>query len=333
LLESDAALSPPRREKLVLFAVALAARLAALEGLGVHRWRFGDATAYVRAARALWRTGSYPPYTDLFLFRPPGYPAFLALSTWGHPEWIVFDRVANAVLGSAAVLVLASLGGRIFHSRRAGLVAGGLAALDPAFLLFSADVQSEPLFLLLGLASMFLLLVAVDRPSSGCGLLSGMALALAALTRPSALVLAPLLSAPLFDRRFPPPIRRVLAGSALFGFCVVLAPWTIRNAIRYRAWIPSSDGNGLVFYQGHSDWVVVVSAAWYASLALFALRGFGGARRRGVRFVAIAVLVLSLLVHVATLVSFRYRAVYWDPALILYAGAGISRVVAHGGPA
>ena len=48
-----------------------------------------------------------------------------------------------------------------------------------------------------------LLLTAVDRPSSNLALLSGGVLALAALTRPSALALAALLSAPLFDRDYP----------------------------------------------------------------------------------------------------------------------------------
>src|SRR5438874_1509496 len=104
-----AALSLPRREKAALFALALAARVAAIAALGFGRWRFGDSIAYVRAARALWRTGTYPDHTDLFLFRPPGYPLFLALSTAGHPAAIAYDKIVNAMLGAAAVVVLASI--------------------------------------------------------------------------------------------------------------------------------------------------------------------------------------------------------------------------------
>lgn len=350
-------LSLSRRDKGVVFAAALAARLAATAWLGFGGHRFGDAAAYQRAAGALWSTGTYPTRTDPFLLRPPGYPAFLAISTWGHPDWIVFDKVVNAVLGALAVVVLASLALRVLRSLRSARIAAALAVVNPSFLLLSSDVRSESLFLLLLLVAGFLSLVAVDRPSSGCGILAGVALALAALTRPSALALTPLLAAPTFDRRFPPAIRRVLAGSACFGFVVALAPWTIRNAVRFHALIPVRDGGGLVFYHGHSwirahtreelgmiasrsgQWlrpganphawpkmVVRASAAWYLALASLAAFGMSRSERRGVLALALATLVISFGVHVATLGSVRSRAVYWDPVLILYAAAAISSV-------
>lgn len=399
-----------RRDKMAIFALALSARVAAILALGLGRWRFGDGLAYVGAARSLWRTGTYPSYTDLLLFRPPGYPVFLALSTAGHPEAIAYDKILNAIVASLSVLVLASLALRVFASRRAARIAGVLAAVHPGFVVLSTDIQSEPLFLFLLLASGFLLLVSVDRPSSGCGAGAGAALALAALTRPWALALAPLLAAPLFDRRFPASIRRVLAGSALFGFALVLLPWSIRNAIRFGAWMPVSDGGGMALYQGHSHWAVewakarnagerrrwgddfnrglahwsdgdaairdpnpavrekalrraalawarahpreeilllaaklrdwvrpwadpgewgfplaAATGVWYALLALAALRGGVGAGRRGVRVFSGGVLLISLLAHLATIVSVRYRIVAWDPVLVLYAAAGLAK--------
>jgi 4-amino-4-deoxy-L-arabinose transferase-like glycosyltransferase len=405
------AVSLSRRDKAAIFALALGARIAAILALGPLRWRFGDALAYVRTAEALWRTGTYPSYTDLLLFRPPGYPALLALSTFGHPGAIVYDKVVNAILGALATLVLASIALRAFRSRRAARITGVLAAVHPGFLILSTDVQSEPLFLLLLLCSGFLLLVAVDRPSSGCGAAAGAALALAALTRPWALALAPLLASPLLDRRFPPAIRRVLAGSALFGFALVLLPWTIRNAIRFRAFLPVSDGGGMALYQGHSEWAVrfarardsaqrrqwgedfnrglaswsdvapgardvnpavrsralsraaldwarahpreegmllatklrdwlrpwadpgewgipvaIATGAWYIGLALLALRGAAREGRRGIGRVAAAVLAISLLAHLATIVSVRYRIVAWDPWMVMYAAAGLAGI-------
>jgi len=259
--EDVRALALPRRDKVVLFAAALSARVVAAAVIGFHRWRFGDSLAYVRTARALWRTGSYPAHTDLLLFRPPGYPVFLALSTAGHPGAVAYDKIVNGVLGSAMVLVLASIALRLFGSLRAARIAGVLAAIHPGFVILCTEVQSGPLFLLLLVTAGFLLLVSVDRPSSGCAVGAGVALAFAALTRPWALFLAPLLAAPLFDHRFPRRIRRVLAGSAVFGLTLALLPWSVRNAIRYRAWIPVNDGGGMVLYQGHSDWAVRYAAA------------------------------------------------------------------------
>ena len=216
--------------------------------------RFGDSFAYIGAAQRLLREGTYPGNTDGLFFRPPGYPFFLAASTLGHPAAIAADKLWNAALGAAAVVVLAAVARRIFDSRAIALAAGGIAALHPPFLYLSSQVQSEALYLSLASAAGFLLLVCVDRPSSGMGLLAGAVLAVAALVRPSALVLAPFLAAPLFDRRYPPRVRRSLAATALAGFCLALAPWTIRNAIRFRTLLPVNDEAGFVFYQGNSGW-------------------------------------------------------------------------------
>lgn len=235
-----------------MFALALAARLAAIARAGFGTLRFGDSLAYIHAARQLLHDGRYPAWTDLFIFRPPGYPAFLAASTLGHPEAVAVDKLWNALLGSLAVLVLAGLARRMFPGRVA-LAVGILAALHPPLLHLCSDVESEPLFLLLLLIAAFLLLTAGDRPSSGLALLAGGALGLAALTRPTALALAPLLAAPLADRRFPFRIRASLAASAGLGLLFAVGPWTLRNALRFHAFLPVNDGGGQVFYQGNSE--------------------------------------------------------------------------------
>ncbi len=265
--EGAAAISLPRREKRVLFAVAIVARAAA---------------------------------------------AFLAVSTWR----IGWDRVVNAGLGSLAVLVLASLAGRVAQSLPAARVAGGAAALYPPFLLLSPDSRNEPLFLLLALAAAFLLLVSVDRPSSGCALFAGASLAFAALVRPSALSLAPLLVAPLFDRRFPVPVRRALAGSALFGLVVVVLPAAALGAGAFREILPFHDGGALA---DHSPSVVFSSAAGYPALAALAAAGWLFSGRRGVAAAALATLFLTGIVSLSIRAAREDRVVCWDPVLLVYA--------------
>src|SRR5262249_53736280 len=154
-------------------------------------------------------------------------------------------KVANAVLGAFAAWLIAVLGARLFRRRSVALAAGFVAAIDPSLVFVSSDVQTEPLFLALLLAAGFLLLVCVDRPSSNFGVLAGLLLGLAILTRPSALALVPLLLAPLGDRRYPVRARAHLAGSALLGLALGLAPWVIRNAVVYRDFILVSDVGGL----------------------------------------------------------------------------------------
>ena len=224
--------------------------------MGFQTLRFGDARAYLFAARELVRTGHYPLATEPFYFRAPAYPVFLVAATLGQPDRIALAKIANAAMGALAAVGLASLSARIFRRRGVALATGAAAAIHPGFVFLSTDIQSEPLFLLLLLAAGWLLLVSTDRPSSNLALLAGAVIALAALTRPSALVLAPLLAAPLFDRRHPFGVRSHIAAAALLGFLFTLAPWTLRNAVVYRELVPVNDAGGSAFYQGNSDWMV-----------------------------------------------------------------------------
>lgn len=208
------------------------------------------------AAGELVRTGQYPRRTEAFYFRAPGYPLFLAAATLGHPQSIPAAKLANAVLGALGTLVIAALSARVFRRRTVAIATGAVAALHPGLVMLSTDVQSEPLFTFLLLVSGFLLLAAADRPSSNLAIAAGAALALGALTRPSALALVPLIVAPLFDRRYPVRARAHISASALLGFAVALLPWTIRNAIVYRELLPINDAAGSAFYQGNSDWMI-----------------------------------------------------------------------------
>jgi 4-amino-4-deoxy-L-arabinose transferase-like glycosyltransferase len=215
--------------------------------------RFADAPAYLLAARSLATTGTYPLRTEPYLFRPPGYPFFLAIATLGHPETIAACRLVTAAAGALAPVLLAALSARLFRRRKLALATGILAAVSPTFVLVASEIQSESLYLVFLLASAFLLLAASDRPSSNLAVLSGASLALAALTRSSALALVPFLAAPWFDRRHPRRANVHVVFSALLGFGLVLGPWTARNALVFHELILVNDGAGYVFYGRKSE--------------------------------------------------------------------------------
>jgi 4-amino-4-deoxy-L-arabinose transferase-like glycosyltransferase len=229
-------------------------RLAAIALTGVSRPGFGDAAPYVFAAREIAEHGSYPDRTEPFFFRAPAYPLFLAAATLGRPESVARAKTANAALGSAAAVLLAALSARIFRNRRLAIATGAAAAVFPSLVYVSSDVQSEPLFLDFLLLSALALLAAADRRSRGAAWAAGLCLGLAALTRPSALALAPLLAAPVFDRRGAGGGRLGLALCALGGVVLALAPWTIRNEIRFHELIPVTDAGGVSLYAGNSSW-------------------------------------------------------------------------------
>lgn len=222
--------------------------------VGFSTIRFGDARAYLYAAKEIAREGRYPLSTEPFYFRAPGYPFFLAVATLGRPDSVPRAKVATAIAGAFTAPLLALLSARIFRKRAIALATGVAAAVHPPFLWNSVDVQSEPLFTTLLLMAGFLLLVATDRPSTTLALLAGAMLAVAALTRASALALVPFLAAPLLDRRLPVRARAHISGAALLGFALGIAPWTARNAVVFGDFVPVNDAAGSVFYQGNSDW-------------------------------------------------------------------------------
>jgi 4-amino-4-deoxy-L-arabinose transferase-like glycosyltransferase len=395
----------------LVFVLALLVRVAVIAMTGFKSTSFGDAEAYMRTAELVLETKSYPDNAEaLPVFRAPGYPSFLIVSTLGHPRAVPVDKLWNALLGAACAVLLARIAGRISGSSQVALAAGLLAAVNPAFVYLATDVQSESLTILLLLLFASQLLAAVDGGRARDALGAGVFLGLAALTRPSCLALAPLLLTPLATRRLGARLGR--GAAAVAGLAIALAPWTVRNATRFGAFLPVNDQAGVVFWLGNTqinvdfyalktreefrgftdkykadvdhgrirqiaagyqnpaarsrafladalswirrnprdwarllgektlDWlrpwasrfewsrpVVVATGLWYGALFVLAGVGLARFRRPGLSSAATAILLLSAAAHVATLVVWRYRMVFWDPVLIVYAAAGGEAVI------
>ena len=83
--------------------------------------------------------------------RMPAYPLFLAMFAGQGEAGILFARAAQAVLGALAAWVVYALAARSL-GRRAGLIAGMLAAFDPYAIFFANLLLTETLFTLIGVA-------------------------------------------------------------------------------------------------------------------------------------------------------------------------------------
>jgi hypothetical protein len=395
-------------------------RLAATAWAGFSTVRFQDAPAYLLGAESLSRTGRYPLRTDpqLHIFRPPAYSAFLAVVTLGHPERIAMAKIANDLLGALAAVLIAGLAARIVRRRGPAIGAGVAAALCPTQVLVASDLQTEPLFIVLLLCAAYLLLAAADRPSTNLALAAGAFLAGSALTRSSALALAPLLLAPLFDRRHPFRIRAHIGAAAVAGFILALGPWTLRNALVFRELILVNDGAGCVVYGRNADvaleaararnreeldrasirlqealrvkiaalaievgdspsrlsraltkaaieerradpagtryllgwkaftwlrpwpdprywptWAVWGVGLYFTAFFLLAAVGLARAERRGVRWVCLLALLITMTVHVALESNWRYRTTYWDPIVLIYGIWGAATLLRRPEPA
>lgn len=191
--------------------------------------------------------------------RAPGYPVFLALvstlapldpAATATPDAV---KVAQAILGAASVVVIATLAARI-AGPGAGAVAAIITAVHPPLVWISAYVLSEALYSPLALLSALILGRMTDqageRVATGRAwrilFTAGVVAGLAALTRPVLLLFLGCATIWLALR----PSRRA-AVAFVIGASLVIAPWTIRNAYEYRRIVPIAPQGGVNFWIGN----------------------------------------------------------------------------------
>jgi 4-amino-4-deoxy-L-arabinose transferase-like glycosyltransferase len=164
------------------------------------------------------------------LFRPPGYPLFLAgcYSVFGPNLRVV--GFAQAVLGALTALVIFFLARYLFDDTT-GWIAAAIAAVYPFFVFYSALLLTETLFIALLTGGMALLIHAARSQRLGSAALAGLVLGLGVLTR-SSLIGFIVFVAPFW---WLATRARGLGRSAqayalmLLGLAIVLSPWVIRN--------------------------------------------------------------------------------------------------------
>jgi 4-amino-4-deoxy-L-arabinose transferase-like glycosyltransferase len=212
------------------------------------------------------------PLRNDVVFYPPLYPYFIAL-LWRATGSLQAVLWVQAALGALLVPAVARVGTRAF-GRRAGLLAGLFAACYPELVWFATRFWSETLFLVLlwwaierTLATDVACertLAADDSGSPRTAATAGLLWALATLTRELALYLVPLVALWLLrpraasssgrwlERLRPPRASLLAAATLVLGCLVAIAPWTLRNAIVFRSFIPVSTMGGLNLWQGNT---------------------------------------------------------------------------------
>jgi len=192
-------------------------------------------------------TRGFSPLNNELVFYPPLYPYFIAVlyrafHSLGAVRW------AQAALGALVVPAVGRVG-RLTFGRRAGLVAAAAVAFYPDFVWFSIHFWSETLFIVLLWWALERLVRSDASSRLGAAAVAGVLWGLASLTRELSIYLAPIAVLWLL-RRGPSAWRRACA----FALCLVMtvAPWTVRNAIAFRAFIPVSTMGSLNLWQGNT---------------------------------------------------------------------------------
>jgi hypothetical protein len=230
-----------------------------------------DATAYAAIAENLAEGGGFtvgPGATQPSSNYSPGLPLFVAglyEATGGEHER--FARLVLALIGSLSVLFAYLLGrrliGRLPSRPNSGEVGwedvwpaliGALAvAIYPALLEYQGMLMGEPLAATLLSGGVLAMLWAWDKSTRwDRWLLPGVLFGALALLRPEYLAIAVLIAVVIFVREAADDWRRSLLRAAIFlgALVLVLAPWTIRNAVALDRFVPISTGGGQVLFAG-----------------------------------------------------------------------------------
>lgn len=236
-----------RRAALVLFFLALGVRLVVLAQLAGSPWLevpLGDARHFDQwgqeIAAGAWRG-------EQVFYQAPLYPYFLgsvyALS--GHAPGLV--RLLQCLLGALAAVGTAAATTR-FATRRAGLVAGGLAALYAPAIWYDLQLEKTSLATSLTALLLFLMVARGRERAPRWPFLAGLVLGALVLLRENAAVLAlPLAWA--FARDGGARARRL--GALALGVALVLTPVAWRNAELGGAFLPTASNAGVNFYIGN----------------------------------------------------------------------------------
>jgi 4-amino-4-deoxy-L-arabinose transferase-like glycosyltransferase len=232
---------------IVLLALALRVGVVAADS-GYHG--ANDSAQYDYFGRSIADGYGYPPSGYLLqggpsAIRGPVYPYVLGAVYATTGNSFTAGRVAGAVLGALAVLLLYLVTRRIW-GRRIGLVAAGMAAIFPPLVLLSKELLSEPLFIVLELGA--LLCVLNFRRSGGAlgwAAAAGLLCGLAALTKDVGIVLVVAVALGVWTGR-PRFGSRGLAAPAVVVACtaLIILPWAVRNANEFDRFIPLSSNGG-----------------------------------------------------------------------------------------
>lgn len=233
---------PSRTSILGLLLVVLILRLGmvALIFNQPDRAYFPDSFQYeMLAIRILEDEGyQWEPVEDAELFRPPGYPFFVAVIYAVAGRHAGNVALAQLILTSWTCLLLYAIVNRLF-SERVAFLAGILYALDPISTFWALSVLSETAFAFFVVLSLYFITRWFETSGLPWSVFAGLAAGISSLVRPIGLILLPLWCGIVMlrhcRRKKPFLWSATIRGSVVFALAgaIVVVPWAYRN---YALW-------------------------------------------------------------------------------------------------
>lgn len=156
----------------------------------------------------------------------------------------------HTLLDCLSIYFLVEIGARIFN-RRVGILAGFAYALYPYLIFQNLTLIDTPLFMALMHGFLWCTVLLREQRNVALGALGGVFLALAALTRPVIVPLAPLVALwLLFRLNLWEATRRLVPVAAVSALIVV--PWLVWTYQVYGAFVPIATNGGMNFWFGNN---------------------------------------------------------------------------------
>jgi hypothetical protein len=209
----------------------------------------------------------------------PVFPLVLAMFDHFGLQSIDAQRIALSIVVSSGVLVMGILG-RATAGPAVGLVAAGVAAVNPFWFQSSGILMSESIYLVAIPLLLLISLECLDQPSVWRFLALGIAIAIAVLIRSEAIDFVVLLSAPVLYLATVSWSRRAVYTVALVGgLLLVLGPWMIRNEVQLGGPALSTNG-GVTLAGSYCPGTFNPQASEYGSFDVYCSLGEAGILER-----------------------------------------------------
>jgi 4-amino-4-deoxy-L-arabinose transferase-like glycosyltransferase len=184
-------------------------------------------------------------------FHPPLFPWLLAIPSAVGLDSYTAHQIVGCALGAASVPVMGLVGRRL-GGDRAGIAAAAIGAVFIPLIARDSLLLSESVYGLLIALALLGALRLRERPTKRRALELGAVIGLAALTRSEALLLVPLLAAPI---AFTVERRRRLRTIALVcaATVAVCLPWCVRNSRQFDQPTLITTGDGSVIAGSNLD--------------------------------------------------------------------------------
>jgi 4-amino-4-deoxy-L-arabinose transferase-like glycosyltransferase len=248
-----------RLQLILIVGIALIIRLILLylsRNLGLIIWDEKDYN--LLAANIIKGNGfSFDGQTPT-AFRPPLYPAFVALIYYiANSANIIYVRIAQIII-SLFNIVLVYLIGKDSFNKGTGILAALIFSIYPTLLGFNIFLLTEALFTFFLCLSYYFLLCFLKRERYICVILAGFFLGLTCLTRSLILGLGFLIGAFLLYRRRA-DLKKSVIYTALFflSLALIITPWIIRNSRLFHAFSLIDTASGAQFFTGNSRYTLL----------------------------------------------------------------------------